>query len=197
MSPLDLSPADLPLKHRLGRLARLSRKELNESLRDRRTILTLVLMPLLLYPVLAAAFQQFLLGSLAEKAGPVYRVGFQSRADAEELMPYLDTGRQAPAQPNPELAPPGRESQPVFKRFGSQDLQADVLQGAIDVGIRPLRSGVARPRRGPGPAGGYELLYREDSAVGRDCVRRLKYLPGTGRASGPAPPGPGPAASAE
>src|SRR5687767_1873387 len=42
----------------VGRLFRLVGKELSELLRDRRTIITLVLMPLLLYPLLAIAFQQ-------------------------------------------------------------------------------------------------------------------------------------------
>ena len=49
---------------RLGRLWRLTLKELREILRDRRTILTLVLMPLLLYPLLSIAFQQFFLSQL-------------------------------------------------------------------------------------------------------------------------------------
>src|SRR4051794_32356636 len=117
MSHPDPAPSALPLRLRLGRLARLPRKELNESLRDRRTILTLVLMPLLLYPVLAAAFQQFLLSSLAEKAGPVYRLGFQSRADAEELMSYLGRVQKAPTQPTQAAdgsAAQGQGPQPEF-----------------------------------------------------------------------------------
>jgi sodium transport system permease protein len=50
-----------------GRIARLARKELRETLRDRRTILTLVVMPLLVYPVLSVALKQFLLTSTAAK----------------------------------------------------------------------------------------------------------------------------------
>ncbi|MFT5527579.1 MAG: sodium transport system permease protein [Pirellulaceae bacterium] len=44
-----------------GRLQRLCRKELREILRDRRTIVTLVLMPLLAYPLISIAFQRFVL----------------------------------------------------------------------------------------------------------------------------------------
>ena len=40
-------------------------KELRETLRDRRTIVTLVFMPLLVYPILSLVFQNFLLSSLA------------------------------------------------------------------------------------------------------------------------------------
>src|SRR5262245_64061590 len=63
-SPSDmLTPLSrLPVGQRLARLGRLVRKELSEILRDRRTIVTLVLMPLLLYPLLAMAFPQFLIG---------------------------------------------------------------------------------------------------------------------------------------
>ena len=48
----------------LGRLVRLVRKELSEILRDRRTIITLVFMPFVLYPVLYIALSQLLLGAV-------------------------------------------------------------------------------------------------------------------------------------
>jgi sodium transport system permease protein len=51
-----------------GRLARLCLKEWRETLRDRRTIVTLVLMPLLVYPLLSIIFQRFLLTSLTNPA---------------------------------------------------------------------------------------------------------------------------------
>ena len=46
-----------------GRLWRLCQKELRETLRDRRTIVTLLLMPLLVYPILSMALNRFLLAS--------------------------------------------------------------------------------------------------------------------------------------
>jgi hypothetical protein len=49
----------------LGRLGRLVLKELREILRDRRTIITLIVMPLLIYPLLAVVFQRFLMTSLS------------------------------------------------------------------------------------------------------------------------------------
>ena len=48
-----------------GRLGRLVLKELREILRDRRTIITLVVMPLLIYPLLAVVFQRFLVTSIS------------------------------------------------------------------------------------------------------------------------------------
>src|SRR5205823_10965491 len=69
----------------LRRLGRLVRKELSEILRDRRTILTLVLMPLLLYPLLAMAFPQFLAGLEAGKAGPL-RIGVTAPRPGDDLV---------------------------------------------------------------------------------------------------------------
>lgn len=48
-------------KYRLGRLIL---KELRETLRDRRTIVTLLLMPLLVYPALSLVFKTYLLSSV-------------------------------------------------------------------------------------------------------------------------------------
>ena len=46
-----------------GRLWRLCQKELRESLRDRRTLFTLVLMPILVYPLLSMALQRLVIGA--------------------------------------------------------------------------------------------------------------------------------------
>ena len=48
-----------------GRLLRLCLKELRESLRDRRTLITLVLMPILVYPLLSMAMQRLIVGTVS------------------------------------------------------------------------------------------------------------------------------------
>ncbi len=78
-----------------SRLARLSRKELRETLRDRRTILTLVMMPLLVYPLLSMAMNRFLLSS----AGPGtngFVVGVGSDPESEWLQSLLHDPRSKP-----------------------------------------------------------------------------------------------------
>ena len=65
-------------RHSLARIGRLMRKELTEILRDRRTILTLVLMPLLLYPLLTVAFQQYF---QALQINSEYIIGFASEQE--------------------------------------------------------------------------------------------------------------------
>ncbi len=77
---------------RLQRLGRLTLKELREILRDRRTIVTLVLMPLFMYPVLSVAFQQFFVSRLATHTRPVYTVGFQDPREEKLLREVLVQG---------------------------------------------------------------------------------------------------------
>jgi ABC-2 type transport system permease protein/sodium transport system permease protein len=76
----------------VGRLARLALKELRETLRDRRTIVTLVVMPLVLYPVLALVFQRFLLTSLTNHAAIEYVIGVDSPDSMRRLERQLELG---------------------------------------------------------------------------------------------------------
>ena len=74
-----------------GRLIRLATKELREILRDRRTIVTLVLMPLLVYPLLGVIFTKFV------PFGPVdnkVRVLVGSEQDREDLLAVLDRAEE-------------------------------------------------------------------------------------------------------
>src|SRR6476620_9594685 len=66
----------------LGRLQRLVRKELREILRDRRTIITLVVMPILIYPLLAVVFQRFLLTSISVSQNVAFDIGVDADAQA-------------------------------------------------------------------------------------------------------------------
>src|SRR5579862_2766127 len=98
----------------LFRLGRLIRKELAEIFRDRRTIITLVVMPLLLYPLLSVAFQQFLLaGTIDPNRTATYRFGFASEQQATVFGQFLSYGEQliknrAPTSDKDEIkVPPG------------------------------------------------------------------------------------------
>ena len=53
---------------------RMALKELREILRDRRTIITLVAMPLLIYPLLGVTMQKLLVTQLAKEAKVEYRI---------------------------------------------------------------------------------------------------------------------------
>ena len=74
---------------------RLARKELREILRDRRTIVTLIAMPLLLYPLMSVVFVQFSLASReTSKESPKYRVGMLTRAEADTFRDRLEVGKR-------------------------------------------------------------------------------------------------------
>src|SRR5262245_14061419 len=80
----------------LGRLLRFARKELREVLRDRRTVLTLLLMPLLLYPLLAVGFRTLLL-SAPTPTVPEHMIAVSRESDARmlaELGWHAEGGRK-------------------------------------------------------------------------------------------------------
>ncbi len=64
---------------------RITFKELLEILRDRRTIITLVMMPLMLYPLLAIMFRQYFLASFAANQPKIFRI-----ATNQELSSAID-----------------------------------------------------------------------------------------------------------
>ena len=87
-----------------GRLSRLALKELREILRDRRTIVTLLLMPLLVYPLLNLVFDRFLLTSLTltPQQERVWRISVEPESAALGHHCRIRQGRR----------PQGRADQP-------------------------------------------------------------------------------------
>lgn len=83
-----------------NRLVRMCQKELRETLRDRRTIITLVMMPLLLYPLLSMAFNRFLVMSTAgvTQAAP-FTIGVASYAEGALLLRWLEDPLSQPPKP--------------------------------------------------------------------------------------------------
>src|SRR5262249_47121057 len=73
-------------------VARLARKELREILRDRRTIVTLVLMPVLLYPLLSIAFRQYFLTAYAPATSSEYQVALGTIEEGRTFLELLSLG---------------------------------------------------------------------------------------------------------
>ena len=93
------------------RVSRLMLKELRETLRDRRTLITLVLMPLLVYPALSLVFKTFLLNNLQgfSAADPVsLRIVYDGDGTEDEVRQLLTRFTQAA-----NAALQGTESQQV------------------------------------------------------------------------------------
>lgn len=144
------------------RVFRLAHKELREILRDRRTIITLVAMPLLLYPLMSVAFQQFYLASrIAADPGTEYGIGVLSNEEVALFNRRFTEGQNALKEPGEkagESKKPARKL-PNIKYFQPEHLPAndaqredalekmkDMLrQGAIDlILVIPDRQGVDR-----------------------------------------------------
>ncbi len=131
-----------------SRLFRLARKELTEILRDRRTIVTLVVMPLLLYPLLTIGFGQFVLGGKASEAAE-YHIAFASEDQAKELVPGLLDGARPLGAAGPRVSI-------------ADDLDLAVRSGQVDVGLRP---------RDPAS---WDVLYRDDSPSSREAAQFVR-----------------------
>ncbi len=89
-------------RERLGRVGRLCRKELREILRDRRTVITLILMPLLVYPILSVAFQRLLVSSSTAVTGVPfsYVIAIDDELNAQILIEYLLLGQHLLTTPD-------------------------------------------------------------------------------------------------
>lgn len=159
-------------QNQLGRIVRLTRKELRECLRDRRTLLTLVLMPLLLYPVLGIAFRQFFLSNLAAGAAPIYRLGFASQRDQQVFLSFLLQARPNPVREGSDGVKSILEQPRFFYRIFTEGLEEAVRQSEINLGIR-LRD--AAPADRPlADELDFELLFREDSVLGMNALAYLE-----------------------
>jgi sodium transport system permease protein len=158
------------------RFFRLMLKELRETLRDRRTIVTLVLMPLLVYPLLSVAFERFLISSLKttlpSRSDPA--LGFVSEAEAQEFGQYLLKGSSilGPSEENHEAAaaPGDKADRPLPMAYEVvNDLRQAVLDGRVDVSVRVRR--VAPPGHDSKQerAMDCDLIYDPQSPGSRDA----------------------------
>ncbi len=168
----------------IPRLMRLTLKELRETLRDRRTIMTLLLMPVLLYPLLTLAFQRFVLSSAANLKVE-YVLGFETDAASAvvgECMRWAEGERQrnrsrvrsAPATVQlpgkPGEKPP---DEPQVRYVVTSHLEREVQEYRIDVGVR-LKSQTTPQLGADGDiAIDLELVYLPGNKLGE---RALDYL---------------------
>ncbi|KAA1258411.1 ABC-2 family transporter protein [Rubripirellula obstinata] len=120
------------------RLWRLSHKELKETSRDRRTIITLLMMPLLVYPLLSMAMNRYLLTSDAE-AVP-YKIGVENEADGRWVQEILQSPDSTPPE---EVLKSAGGQMAEFELFNTSDtldgkpttVSDSISRGTIDVGI--------------------------------------------------------------
>ena len=149
-----------------GPVRRLALKELREALRDRRTVVTLVLMPLLVYPLLGVLFRNVLIATNPAEAGPVPTV-FESRAGAAAFG--TDAGAEVVAgAEGAELFKLSEEltlNPLLFDREGDT-LERAVAEGRAELGVRVGPDAAAAERS-------YTLLTRSGSPLSVETGRRI------------------------
>jgi ABC-type Na+ efflux pump permease subunit/membrane protease YdiL (CAAX protease family) len=156
---------------------------MRETLRDRRTIGTLILMPLLVYPTLSFFFQGYLASSFRAPAAASFVFGVDSEQELEAIVGVLEQGRflvesraeterlrrEHAAEPErdepkqPATGSPGLETRWLVRDpVADESLEALVADGRADVGIRIEREPGEPAEVGEGPIA-LQLLYRSDS----------------------------------
>ncbi|MCA9207849.1 MAG: ABC transporter permease, partial [Planctomycetales bacterium] len=169
----------------IGRIWRLARKELRETLRDRRTLATLILMPLILYPLLSLAFQRFLVASYLASTSGVYKVGIEEEVDSEVIRELYERGdwllgidqqtargtvgdESAAEQASSNAAIASPKTRWRVEWFVAENVRQRVANMDLDIGIVTSRN------RGDGSPLGrqplFELIYRDQSVMSQGAL---------------------------
>jgi ABC-2 type transport system permease protein/sodium transport system permease protein len=178
-----MAASDLPMdsERSLNRWLRLAHKELREILRDRRTILTLVLMPLLLYPLLGFGFSYWYQAKDISGTVPQYRLGLESHEEGKRFERLLARGDSVWRDHTHGTGESwqDRDLNPSISLYVGDNLEAGLRDESIDLAIRAHRPG-GSTRELPVE---YELLYNADSVVGKEAARHLRIRMATANLS--------------
>jgi ABC-2 type transport system permease protein/sodium transport system permease protein len=170
----DADSGDRDTRWQSPRWWRLCVKELREILRDRRTIITLVAMPLLIYPLLGVTLQKLILSQLSSKGKVEYRVAVSSHRDEQVFRDLYNHGNELVAQRerrkvDPGAPPPGTFDDPIIELLSpDKDETADV-GSAVAIGEADL--GITFALRPDGKPVQMEIIYQSSSQL--SCHARL------------------------
>ncbi len=152
-----------------GRLLRLCQKEIKETIRDRRTIVTLLLMPLLVYPIMSMALNRFLLTSGEIDDG--FTICVSTEAERELLDSWLSNPLSAP--PKEIIDSSGNELAKFMVSVDEDTSPAEAVErNDVDVGLEISNIETSFPTV-------TFYAYRGDSvslAARRVVVERLQWL---------------------
>jgi ABC-2 type transport system permease protein/sodium transport system permease protein len=157
-------------------LVRLIRKELSEILRDRRTIITMFLMPVLLYPLLTVAFRQFFLATRINAEEIPYRLGFASQQEEQFFLNELQRGQKELNAEQKKKSSWLSDLMIANPSLVDPRIEQHLLAGSIELGVRIPELANARtitPRSQPWEC---QLIYRKSSPESREAVRYVERL---------------------
>jgi ABC-2 type transport system permease protein/sodium transport system permease protein len=167
-----------PRRAGLARLWRMALKECRETIRDRRTIVTLVLMPLLLYPLMALVSRSLLAPARGPAPSvPTYLLCFESQADEVAFSAVFTRGdqilRSAEGRekefPGVRAGRPGTTDQAAL----GETLEQAVASGHYDVGVRVTETKEVprvRGEQGTMQSVRFQLFYRKGSAISEEAL---------------------------
>lgn len=144
-----------------GRVYRLCQKELRESLRDRRTIITLVLMPLLVYPLLSMILQRLLITTAPKSEADILRVGVENPALKGPLEETIAFGKHILAVRGAQTLSIERSDAPPSLLSGEKASQQIAVQQILAQDIEMFL--IERDGRAALQAGAIDILIRGDA----------------------------------
>ncbi len=191
----------MPTPWESGRIWRLCRKELQETLRDRRTVMTLVLMPILVYPLLSIVMQKLLL-SQSDRNRIFYLVGVESKNEGAFLLDLISQAQAVqetnPYQPlkitrttssdskgtNEGKSDPNSNSVPQFNvQVVEKDPNELLREGLLDLAIR-IQPGDSTSESNTPPNNNppaftpfrLDVLYRQGDSASESAIEQLRTL---------------------
>lgn len=138
--------------------------------------MTLVFMPLLVYPLLSMAFQKFALSSLSSLSQVECHVGVESERAGTRLTRFLQVGQdllQAPAPAGTEASetsakpPLNFNAEPKIRWLYGDDLRRGVASGELDAGVVLLEGADLDQSAGFSRQLKCQVIYREESALSK------------------------------
>jgi len=185
-----------------GRLWRLCQKELRESLRDRRTLFTLVLMPILVYPLLSMALQRLVIGANTKaKEVTEYVLGVEDQETGVNVLKLLTEAQQASERgfvspitvtrtsesnevatnpgsaPNPTPSPfPLGDAIPAYKiEMADRTILDQALRyGRLDMVISKMSIETTKLERGLFPAYNIQAEFRQNDLRSETALSGLR-----------------------
>lgn len=128
----------------LSRISAIYRKELVDVLRDHRTLVAMIIVPIVLYPVLILGSLQAVSHQADALASEAFTVAVPSERDAKALAAlfFQDAGNEEPKSGSKGRPAPG--SLMATKFYPTSDVCKAVEEGSASVGLRP-RGGENKP----------------------------------------------------
>ncbi|MCA9051366.1 MAG: CPBP family intramembrane metalloprotease [Planctomycetaceae bacterium] len=182
----------------LARTSRLARKELREILRDRRTVITLVLMPLFVYPLLGVLLRKGLLSGLDPARKLQVQVCLEDQAAAVLFSDEMIRGERLLSMSESDEPPESTDTTQSALLLSGQEQDFEfsiywcnpehpemtperhVAEGLADLAVRLSVSESQMRRRSGIPYLNWQLLTRRGSALSdrahREVVRRLNAI---------------------